>query len=178
MRNNTLKKQYFLHILFIICVSISNIFAQKPADLMENCKQWKITYPTGNEEKSLCDEPNNEYFYLNNSGDAIVFYAPIRDDNGTTTNSSYIRSELRERVADGSADIYWTTEGSHLLYVKQAITHLPINKSHLVATQIHGNKDNHCHYLLLNKMQQFHYYRLFLNFHLQNNNNNVCHQSL
>lgn len=111
-----------------------------PANLMENCNQWKITYPDGVEEKTLCDDPNNEYFYVNSNQDAIVFKAPIRSDNGTTPNSSYIRSELREREADGSGDIYWTTEGSHMLYVKQAITHLPINKSHLVATQIHGNK--------------------------------------
>ncbi|PWJ43214.1 polysaccharide lyase family 7 protein [Sediminitomix flava] len=114
--------------------------AQVPSDLMINCNQWKITYPDGAEDKTLCGEPNNEYFYVNNAGDAIVFYAPIRSNNGTTPNSSYIRSELREREADGSKDIYWTTEGSHMLYVKQAITHLPINKPHLVATQIHGNK--------------------------------------
>jgi hypothetical protein len=113
-----------------------------PSDLMVNCNQWKITYPTGSEDKTLCGEPNNEFFYVNETEDAIVFRTPIRSDNGTTANSSYIRSELRERVQDGSADIYWTTEGSHMVYVKQAITHLPINKSHLVATQIHGNKDD------------------------------------
>jgi hypothetical protein len=112
-----------------------------PADLMDNCNQWKITYPTGEEDKTLCDEPNNEFFYVNETGDALVFYAPIRSDNGTTPNSDNIRSELRERESDGSVDIYWTTEGAHMLYVKQAITHLPINKSHLVASQIHGDKE-------------------------------------
>jgi hypothetical protein len=132
-----------------------------PADLMENCNQWKITYPTGEEDKTLCDEPNNEFFYVNDAQDAIVFYAPIRSDNGTTPNSSNIRSELRERVADGSVDIYWTTEGSHMVYVKQAITHLPINKPHLVATQIHGNKDDGIDDAMVMRLEDNH---LFLSF--------------
>lgn len=135
--------------------------AQKPADLMENCNQWKITYPTGDEEKQLCDEPNNEYFFLTDAGDAIVFKAPIRSNNGTTPNSSYIRSELRERVVSGESDIYWTTEGSHMIYVKQAITHLPINKSHLVATQIHGNKDDGIDDSMVLRLEDSH---LFLSF--------------
>ena len=114
--------------------------ASVPSDLMGNCNQWKITYPDGVEDKTLCGEPNNEYFYVNEAGDGMVFYAPIRSDNGTTPNSSYIRSELREREPDGSKDVYWTTTGQHIVYVKQAITHLPMVKDHLVATQIHGNK--------------------------------------
>ncbi|QWX84731.1 polysaccharide lyase family 7 protein [Cellulophaga sp. HaHaR_3_176] len=112
-----------------------------PSDLMGNCNQWKITYPDGEEDKTLCEEPNNEYFFVNDDESGIVFKAPIRSNNGTTPNSSYIRSELRERTEDGGSDMYWTTNGKHVIYVKQAITHLPINKNHLVATQIHGDKE-------------------------------------
>jgi hypothetical protein len=115
--------------------------ASIPADLMENCNQWKITYPDGEEDKTLCDEENNEYFFVNDDKNGIVFKAPIRNSNGTTPNSSYVRSELRERTEDGNSDIYWTTEGTHVVYSKQAITHLPINKDELVATQIHGDKE-------------------------------------
>lgn len=114
--------------------------ASIPSDLMENCNQWKITYPDGEEDKTLCGEANNEYFYVNNEKNGMVFRAPIRNNNGTTPNSDYVRSELRERTEDGKSDIYWTTDGTHVVYVKQAITHLPINKNHLVATQIHGDK--------------------------------------
>ncbi len=135
--------------------------AQIPAELMANCKQWKITYPTGEEDKTLCDEPNNEFFYVNDTGNAIVFRTPIRNDNGTTPNSSFIRSELREREADGSRDIFWTTEGTHVIYVKQAITHLPIIKSHLVATQIHGNKDEGIDDAMVLRLEDKH---LFLSF--------------
>lgn len=114
--------------------------ASIPSDLMPNCNQWKITYPDGEEDKTLCGEANNEYFFVNNAGNGIVFRAPIRTNNGTTPNSDYVRSEFRERKEDGSSDIYWNTNGEHFIYVKQAITHLPIEKDHLVATQIHGNK--------------------------------------
>jgi len=132
-----------------------------PSDLMRNCKQWKITYPNGSEDKTLCNEANNEYFFLNTAGTAIVFKAPIRSDNGTTPNSSYIRSELRERTVTGNADVYWTTAGKHMVYVKQAITHLPINKSHLVATQIHGNKSDGIDDAMVLRLEDSH---LFLSF--------------
>ncbi|WP_194765832.1 chondroitinase-B domain-containing protein [Tamlana sp. I1] len=135
--------------------------AQIPSDLMENCNQWKITYPTGDEDKTLCGEANNEFFYVNDDGDAIVFRVPIRSNNGSTPNSDYIRSELRERVETGSSDIYWTTEGSHMLYVKQAITHLPLVKSHLVATQIHGNKADGIDDSMVMRLENSH---LFLSF--------------
>lgn len=113
--------------------------AEYPSDLMSNYNQWKITYPDGVEDKTLF-EAKNEYFYVNDEGNGIVFKAPVRSNNGTTPNSDYIRSELRERTADGKSDIYWTTSGTHVAYSKQAITHLPLVKNHLVATQIHGSK--------------------------------------
>jgi len=133
--------------------------AKYPSDLF-NYEQWKITYPDGDEVKGLYKE-ENEYFYVNKDKNGIVFYAPIRDKNGTTKNSKYIRSELRERTEDGDSDIYWTTEGTHVVYVKQAITHLPIVKPHLVATQIHGNKDDGIDDAMVLRLEEEH---LFLSF--------------
>lgn len=135
--------------------------ASIPSDLMNNCNQWKITYPDGSEDKTLCGEPNNEYWFVNDSKDAMVFRVPIRSNNGSTPNSSYIRSELRERTEDGSSDIYWTTTGTHVAYVKQAITHLPIVKDHLVATQIHGNKSDGIDDAMVLRLEGSH---LFLSF--------------
>lgn len=134
--------------------------AEHPSDLMRNFDQWKITFPDGEEVKQL-ENVSNEYFYVNDAGDGIVFFAPVRSDNGTTPNSSYIRSELREREEDGSKDIYWTTDGTHVVYAQQAITHLPIVKSHLVATQIHGNKDEGIDDALVLRLEDEH---LFLSF--------------
>lgn len=134
--------------------------AEYPSDLMSNYDQWKITYPDGVEDKTLYQE-TNEYFHVNDEGNGITFFVPIRSDNGSTKNSDYIRSELREREEDGSGDIYWTTDGTHVVYVKQAITHLPIVKSHLVATQIHGNKDDGIDDAMVLRLEDEH---LFLSF--------------
>jgi len=134
--------------------------AKYPSDLMDNYDQWKITYPDGEEDKTLY-QTENEYFYVNDDNNGIVFYVPIRSDNGSTKNSDYIRSELRERKADGSSDMYWDTDGTHTVYVKQAITHLPIVKSHLVATQIHGNKDDGIDDAMVLRLEDEH---LFLSF--------------
>lgn len=113
-----------------------------PWDFFINCDQWKITWPNGEEEKQLCSQGKvTDVYEVSPENDALVFTVKIDDDNGSTKNSSYIRSELRERNADGSSDIYWTTSGDHALYIQQAITHLPIVKDHLVAGQIHGNKE-------------------------------------
>ena len=113
--------------------------ATYPSDLMRNYKQWKITYPDGKGDRNI-HKKTNEYFYLNETHDGIVFRTPIRSDNGTTPNSKFIRSELREKTEDGKSNKYWTTSGTHTVYSKQAITHLPKVKNHMVATQIHGKK--------------------------------------
>lgn len=144
-----------LLIIIVLAIFSTHVYAQDPHDLLNSwnsntengttypgCEQWKITFPTGDEEKDLCNDVANnrqEFYYVNNS-DGLVFKAPIRSDNGTTPNSGNVRSELREREIDGGSDVYWTTDGNHVIYVKQAITHLPINKDEVVATQIHGDK--------------------------------------
>jgi len=135
---------------------------EKPADLMRNCLQWKIDYPDGSSSKDVCNESNNEYYFLNDDNTGIVFRAPIRMDNGTTPNSDYRRSELREMKSDGSTEMYWTTRvASHMVYVKQAITHLPIKKDELVATQIHGDKDEGIDDAMVLRLEDSH---LFLSF--------------
>ena len=48
-----------------------------------------------------------------------------------------------------------------MIYVKQAITHLPINKPELVATQIHGNKDEGIDDSMVLRLEDSH---LFLSF--------------
>ncbi len=170
---NPIKLVFPIFLLFFT----SALFAQQPHTLLNqwnsnteggttypHCEQWKITYPTGDEEKDLCTtiaSNRQEFYYVNSAGNGIVFRAPIRSDNGTTPNSSNVRSELREREIDGSVDVYWTTAGNHVIYVKQAITHLPINKRHLVATQIHGNKSEGIDDAMVVRLENSH---LFLDF--------------
>jgi uncharacterized cupin superfamily protein len=64
--------------------------------------------------------------------------------NGVTTqNSSYARSELREMTNNGSSNASWSaTSGTHTMTITQAITHLPNDKPHVVAGQIHDSSDD------------------------------------
>jgi len=46
-------------------------------------------------------------------------------------------------IADGSDEAGWsTTSGTHVLEIRQAITHLPEVKRHVVAGQIHDAEDD------------------------------------
>ena len=111
-----------------------------PWDFFHNCDQWKITWVDGSEDKNLCerDERSGQYEI---DGDALVFTVDLNGDLGSTSSSDYPRSELREREEDGGSDIYWTTSGDHALYIDQAIMQKPNGKDHVVAGQIHGNKE-------------------------------------
>ncbi|WP_317197644.1 carbohydrate-binding protein [Neotamlana laminarinivorans] len=135
-----------------------------PWDFFENCNQWKITWVDGSEQKQLCSqgEVTGQYEVSDNQ-DALIFSVYLDGGElGTTSDQTgYSRSELREREEDGSSDVYWTTDGDHALYIQQAITHLPINKSHLVAGQIHGNKSEGIDDSMVVRLEDDH---LFLSF--------------
>ena len=163
-----------LLILSSLMFLASVLVGQEPHDLLNQwhtnsvdeqsysqCNQWKITYPDGSSEKDLCytvDGDDQEYYYVNSAGDGIVFRVPIRSNNGTTPNSKNVRSELRELKEDGSGRIFWTTQGNHVIYVKQAITHLTMRKPHIVATQIHGNKEEGIDDSMVLRLDQDHLY--------------------
>lgn len=113
-----------------------------PWDFFENCNQWKITWVDGSEQKKLCTQrARSDQYFVSSDRKALVFKVQLEDGINSTQNSTYPRSELRERTTDGGSDVYWTTSGNHALYIQQAITHLPIEKDHIVTGQIHGNKD-------------------------------------
>ena len=62
---------------------------------------------------------------------------------GLICGSGYPRSELREMTSSGSANASWsTTSGTHTMEIRQAITHLPVVKPHVVAGQIHDAGDD------------------------------------
>lgn len=153
------------------------LVAQEPHDLLNSwhtnvvsdqsigqCMQWKITYPDGSEGKDLCqtiDRDKQEFYHVNDAKDGLVFRVPIRSNNGTTPNSRNVRSELRELTRDGDKRMFWTTKGNHVIYVKQAITHLTMRKPHIVATQIHGDKKEGIDDAMVLRLDKDH---LYLNF--------------
>ncbi|NIK59362.1 polysaccharide lyase family 7 protein [Kribbella shirazensis] len=116
-----------------------------PAEVLD-LKNWKVTLPTGGDEKpteikqpALATYTNDPLFKV--MGNGVQFRAPV---NGVTTSgSSYPRSELREMTANGTQNAAWSsTSGTHTLTVKEAFTKLPAGKPHVVGAQIHGGDDD------------------------------------
>jgi len=118
-----------------------------PAELLD-LTYWKLTLPTGREEQpdeilqpELATFEQPPQFWLDGSIPAVVFRAEA--GGVTTSGSSYPRSELREMTAGGRDEAAWsTTEGRHVMTIRQAITALPPNKPHVVAGQIHDANDD------------------------------------
>jgi hypothetical protein len=118
-----------------------------PAELLD-LTGWKLTLPTGADEEpdeilqpELATFEQPPQFWLDGSIPAVVFRAEA--GGVTTSGSGYPRSELREMTADGSDEAAWsTTEGRHVMTIRQAITALPPEKPHVVAGQIHDAGDD------------------------------------
>lgn len=118
-----------------------------PSEILD-LNPWKLTLPTGLPGKpteikqpALAGYQNPQWFFVNEERDGVRFRAPI---NGVTTSgSNYPRSELREMTGDGRGNASWSsTEGTHTLFLDQAITAVPQTKSEVVAGQIHDAKDD------------------------------------
>jgi PKD repeat protein len=120
-----------------------------PSDVL-NLSSWKLTLPVDTSHAGSPDEykqpelagyQNSEYFHLNSAKDGVVFKAHC--GGYTTSGSGYPRSELREMTSGGSANASWsTTSGTHTMEIRQAVTHLPVAKPHVVVGQIHDAGDD------------------------------------
>ncbi len=121
----------------------------QPADLLD-LSYWKLTVPVDTEQAGSPDEYKNPalqsltlepHFTLSPSKDSVLFRAHA--GGATTKNSLYPRSELREMQAGGAELASWSTStGVHRMRVRQAITHLPLVKPHVVSAQIHDADDD------------------------------------
>lgn len=122
-----------------------------PADVLD-LTNWKITLPVDNPDQSgtqplevkqpaLDSYRLSPWFVANSDCAGVRFRNAV---NGAhTPNSSYARSELREMTNNGSANAAWSsTSGTHTMTIDQAITHLPNDKQHVVAGQIHDGEDD------------------------------------
>lgn len=121
--------------------------ADLPSEVLD-LGSWKLTLPIGEDEDpaeifqpDLDAYAEDPYFVVNGSGEAVRFRAPV---NGVTTSGSgYPRAELREMESDGEDETEWSsTSGTHTLTVREAFTHLPEDKPHVVGAQIHGGDDD------------------------------------
>lgn len=116
-----------------------------PANVL-NLTNWKLTLPIGSpgdpreiKQPQLSQFILSPYFRVNAQKNGVVFQAPV--GGVTTKNSNYPRSELREMTGGGSREASWSdTSGTHVMTIRQAITHLPSSKPEVVAGQIHDDE--------------------------------------
>ncbi len=116
-----------------------------PADVL-SLSNWYEGLPIGESEHpdnikqpQLATYKLDPWFVPSAGCTGVQFRAAV---NGVTTGgSSYPRSELRE--TSGSDLAGWSSaSGTSTMVIKEAITHLPADKPHVVAGQIHGSSDD------------------------------------
>ena len=76
----------------------------------------------------------NQWFFTGPDG-AMVFWAPVT--GGTTANSTYPRSELREQINPPDNSVNWSAAGAHILDAQCKVTRLP-STGKVIIGQIHG----------------------------------------
>ncbi len=116
----------------------------QPSQVLD-LRTWKIGLPTTQEVK----QPKLEGF----SGPdfevvpAVTFTAHCGDK--AQAGSKYARSELREMNPNGSNASWSSTSGTHVMELRQRVTHLPVVKPQVVCGQIHNAAD----YLILIELE-------------------------
>lgn len=112
---------------------------------------WKITLPIGTDkdpthpleirQPKLMTYKIDPWFTATSNGKGVLFRAPV--SGPTTGGTKYARSELREMTDGGLLQAKWSsTEGTHTMFIDEAITAVPKTKRHIVAGQIHGSSDD------------------------------------
>jgi poly(beta-D-mannuronate) lyase len=116
----------------------------KPGEVLD-LRTWKIGLPTTEEVK----QPRLEGFSVPDFEvvPAVTFTAHCGDM--AQAGSKYPRSELREMNPDGSNASWSSTSGTHVMELRQRVTHLPVVKPQVICGQIHNTTD----YLILVELE-------------------------
>jgi hypothetical protein len=107
---------------------------------------WYLGLPDANsssiQPSVLTAGYTSEYFYTGTDG-SMVFWAPVT--GGTTSGSTYPRSELRELIAgtDNSTGVNWNALGTHVLTAECRVTQVP-STGKVIIGQIHGGTQPLC----------------------------------
>ena len=99
---------------------------------------WKCTLPDGTATEispsRLVGGYTSEFFYTGSDG-AMTFWCPVT--GGTTPNSQYPRSELRELIDPRSSSRNWSLNGTHILRAGCKVLQAP-SGGKVIIGQIHG----------------------------------------
>jgi Alginate lyase len=114
-----------------------------PVDIVD-LQGWKLTLPVTNapeiKQPALSVYESSHFSHLSDCT-ALVFKTPI--GGGTTPNSSYSRTELREMTPDGTKLASWSnTSGTHEMSWRVAVDTAPPAKPQFVVGQVHDAEDD------------------------------------
>ncbi|MCY7388914.1 MAG: polysaccharide lyase family 7 protein [Burkholderiales bacterium] len=101
-------------------------------------RHWKLTLPDAMASEVQPDRLSkgyqNDSFRVESSG-SLLFTA--KSDGGSTANAKYPRSELREMINPANKADNWTTDGTHLMTLRQELVSVPPGVR-VIVFQIHG----------------------------------------
>ncbi|MEW5853533.1 MAG: polysaccharide lyase family 7 protein, partial [Myxococcota bacterium] len=103
---------------------------------------WKLTIPGPTEIKpdQLASYSSN-YFYTDPVTGAMAFWLDSSEE-GSTANSSYVRSELREMMDPNDKTVNWPMSGTHVLTADLQLLYTSETPDQVTVLQIHGITDD------------------------------------
>ncbi len=133
--------------MLLLSVCTFSVLSAQNIDL----NHWKITIPEGKPTEvgppEILDFENNPvlkpFFYRDSTDGALVFYAYPA---GTTRNTKYSRSELREQMVPGDNKVNWTFEQGGRMRGTLSVPKVSQNSvgdyHRVIIMQIHGRLTN------------------------------------
>ena len=123
-------------------MSVANVVmaldASKPPGANFDLSHWKCTLADATASEvspaRLAAGYVSPFFYTGPDG-AMTFWSPVT--GGTTANSTYPRSELREMLDPGNSRVNWTGYGTHILRAQCKILKQP-STGKIIIGQVHG----------------------------------------
>ncbi|WNR43826.1 polysaccharide lyase family 7 protein [Paenibacillus roseipurpureus] len=112
---------------------------QVPPSTNFDLSHWKLTIPDSTASEisvaQLANGYTSPYFYTDPSDGSMTFWAPV--NGGTTSGSSFPRSELREMLVPNDNTTNWMWSGIHTMTATEKVTVVP-STGKVIALQIHG----------------------------------------
>jgi hypothetical protein len=116
----------FLILIFYFKITGKVIFPDLSPGENFNLSNWKLTLPDSSASEKfpeqLTDGYTSAYFYTGEDG-SMIFWAPV--NGGTTSGSSYPRSELRELINPEDDNTNWIGDGTHTLDAQVKVLQVP-----------------------------------------------------
>jgi hypothetical protein len=103
---------------------------------------WKLQIPGPKDiaPSVVTDGYQSKYFYADAAAQTMLFWLDT-SESGSTANSSFVRSELREQMTPGKDSTNWGITGTHVMSARLRIKSSTADPDKVTVLQIHGYGD-------------------------------------